>query len=295
MRGLSIRRCRGVVRGAVPESAGLSRRRTRRLPHADGGEACDAGYAKMVPKARIRAVGVRRGCPGLLRTAGRASGRRSCEAGGRCRRVGVDGLRSEDSFAVSGFGQRIRPVAGRACVRRGLPDPERDRCEEVVRDGCSLPDGVGEPRVTPRKNGGRRNAEPPFVSLRMPAELTCVRFGEVSVQLHEETRDEPLSVYQPVFPAVAPPAPQPEERACREPSGKRACETGVEYVFPYAFLQPGGRARKREPSPLRARGGRSRWRSGSAGTGACAVAAPSVRAAASRSAHGARRRTAPSR
>ena len=235
------------------------------------------------------------GPPVVRRAAGRASDRRSCEAGGRCRRVGVDGLRSEDSFAVSGFGQRIRPVAGRACVRRGLPDPERDRCEEVVRDGCSLPDGVGEPRVTPRKNGGRRNAEPPFVSLRMPAELTCVRFGEVSVQLHEETRDEPLSVYQPVFPAVAPPAPQPEERACREPSGKRACETGVEYVFPYAFLQPGGRARKREPSPLRARGGRSRWRSGSAGTGACAVAAPSVRAAASRSAHGARRRTAPSR
>ena len=110
MRGLSIRRCRGVVRGAVPESAGLSRRRTRRLPHADGGEACDAGYAKMVPKARIRAVGMRRGCPGLLRTAGRASDRRSPPPG-RSGRV-----------AVGRFlcGLRIRSadsVGGRTCMR----------------------------------------------------------------------------------------------------------------------------------------------------------------------------------
>lgn len=122
MRGLSIRRCRGVVRGAVPESAGLSRRRTRRLPHADGGEACDAGYAKMVPKARIRAVGVRRGCPGLLRTAGRASGRRSCFGppvvrGRRSLSPGRSGRVAVGRFLC---GQRIwsaDSAGGRTCMR----------------------------------------------------------------------------------------------------------------------------------------------------------------------------------
>lgn len=102
---------------------------------------------------------------------------------------------------------------------------------------------VGRPafrRKSERKNGDRFSSCLRFYVLPpCGVGLFGVRSDQMAAQLHAETRGEMLFVYQPVFPAVAPPASQPEERATRKTQGNRSRERRIEYVFQDAVFQPG--------------------------------------------------------